>query len=211
MCDEITKAERALIDAAIAAGKVQEVALGVSAFPTPVWTGHKLEYATPEDAAMFKMRRLVFGAAPSAKIATRRAKVIEMHKSGMTPKQIAAELGETIDLIQRDIRQAGLSPRQGIDREWIKSEVARMHAEGMRRQDVADALGLSNSSLRRVLVKLGLKFSQFHPDHPYRKERAERKAEAIRLHKAGLGTAEISKRVGVTQNHIAKYLREGTQ
>lgn len=98
MSAEITNEERALIDAAIAAGKVQRVPRGVSS-ERIVWDGRTLVFEGVTGG--FAQRH----AGAAERIAKRRAKVAELVQAGMTTQQVAERLGCAASVVVTD-RQA---------------------------------------------------------------------------------------------------------
>lgn len=111
--DTISEDERALIDAAIAAGKVQKIPTGQSAFEINYrWDGRQLasiesegwRAATSRKKAKIRAKQEINQAAKAKReaIAKRREVVREMSAAGKSINQIAAHLGVERSVVKND-------------------------------------------------------------------------------------------------------------
>ena len=91
---QITPEERALIEAAIAAGKLKRIPQGVSS------------YNAAEGESWRKKHNTI--ARKTAIAQKRRAKVRAMHAQGKTTRETAEALGVSIGMVGDDIRALGL-------------------------------------------------------------------------------------------------------
>ena len=111
----ISPDERALIDAALAAGRVQKLPMGGTAQPGYVWDGktRKLVSTDPASAGwkgwqrMFTANRRARG--ETAAVDARRAKVASMVTDGTRSADIATALGVSITTVYADAKRAGVT------------------------------------------------------------------------------------------------------
>lgn len=181
MPDEITDEERALIDAAMAAGKVTRIEKGASAFDFS-------QKMTPEEA------RRIFnpwvGRPKDRKVEQRRKRVAALARNGQTADQIAQELQISRNIVYSDAKLEGASlppaPRTAPEpraknelpraprppkmkdpesKSAIRSRaiakrresIVRMFGEGKRPKEMAGALGCSEATVFADMAILGLK------------------------------------------------------
>lgn len=111
MPSTISKSDRALIDRAIAAGKVDKIAEGVSS-EEMIWCP-RLRSIVPVDPARRGMRRLNFGRPRCPKVADRRDRVSKMALTH-TVRQIADAFGVPPSTIRKDIEERGLTPLRDV-------------------------------------------------------------------------------------------------
>ena len=220
MSSEITAAERALIDAAIAAGRVTRVEPGASALYDYQWCPkradivhkdiiagikrppgyylNKLHHGgtkrrPPSDASGSKARPT--GAAREAYL----AQVRELHEAGVPRPEIAERLGKHYHTICDAFKALGLQPTPGVRRKRAdeierEARVRRLHAL------LTDGTVRTARELRAIL---GVKESRFwddmkalraqHPELKMARSMHERTAErraAIREVLAGAGPVE---------------------
>lgn len=116
MSSEITSHERALIDAAIAAGKVTRVPPGQSALWAYQWCpkDQKLKHvdtiAGIRHHPGFFLGRVQHGRKQSPEVAKRRAEVRRLHDAGLGRAEIAERLGTPYNTIVNDYEKLGLRP-----------------------------------------------------------------------------------------------------
>lgn len=115
---KLSSDDRALIDAAVRAGKVQTIPRGVSAIPQPVWDGKALVYPDGHDM----MRRRISaqylpgraGYVPP-EVSERRKKVLGLHAEGYGVTEIADLLSVSPNAIREDHKRLAIAPnRQAI-------------------------------------------------------------------------------------------------
>ena len=150
----LTEQERALIDAAVAQGKVRKCAPGESGHPGYRWCKKK-KALLPIDGG--KPWRPVMRKGPSPQVAARRARIADMAAT-MTVAQMAVALDVTESLVRQDLSALRVSfkrERPTLDEVAERREViARMTEKGMKRGEIAKALGITVHTVdkdRRVL------------------------------------------------------------
>lgn len=153
----LSQSDRALIDAALAAGRVQVVPVGASAFPVPVWRGDRLVLP---DGGREVLARIYGRTNRVAKAADFRAKVLAAHHNGMLPGQIATLLRAGEAAVRGQLSAAGMSPNI-LDREERRARMraARQicpHVVARRRR----VLGLMSAGIKLATIarQLGLHY-----------------------------------------------------
>lgn len=112
----ITPKERALIDQAIAEGRVTKVPPGVSGEPKYIYVDGHLRSTDPEQdrrATGWTRTRRPKGARGRATrdiLEARRARVRELHLQGWSGPKIAAELGVNTQTVYNDLTRMGMRP-----------------------------------------------------------------------------------------------------
>lgn len=173
--NSLTREDRALIDAAMAAGRVQVIPSGTSAYDYPVWTGTALRY--PEGDT----RRRTLGAAaftptkPAVpkvhgvlrRSQDRRRRMIEMISAGHLDVDIAADLGITLKWLRFMAAEAGvvlrsatLSRKPGHKKGGprapgaLSKQVAALIAAGLSVADIVAETGKTRKVIRYHLGQL---------------------------------------------------------
>ena len=149
--------ERALIDAAVAAGRVTRVPTGASSWPGYRWTGNQLREIDPDGAAAQTWRGRNKGAEIRAGVSLRnRAAVAADHAAGRTVAEIAAIHGLSHECVYRHVRailrkEGQQTPQQIRDAETARRRaiVASHLAEGKAVFAVARELGWPVSTVQR--------------------------------------------------------------
>lgn len=153
--------ERALIDAAIAAGRVQVIPTGQTSFVLPVWNGQQLVSAEPEKQraemirGMFAQRRQQ----PSAEQIDRRRAVALLHADGLSVAEMADRLGNDPATLRNDLRALDLVPHRSAPKPrpaimphiQMRHDTLRIMArEGHPAESIAAALGFTVATIRSM-------------------------------------------------------------
>lgn len=166
MSDRISSAERVLIDAAVASGRVQKIPLGVQTY-CDVWDENlgRVVYknAVTDISQDWKGKSRGAGLRVD-KIRARRAAVKRLAEAGKTAKQIAVDLGWSLELVRDDLGALGF--RAKSDREAARQKViddrrvrvAQMVKRGMTTTDihVSGEIDASCRTIRGDVSALGL-------------------------------------------------------
>lgn len=170
MPDIITKAERAAIDAAIAAGRVTKCQQGAMATAVQyVWEEGKgrtagLYQADGGNEGWRARKQIQFGRRSKSEGQERRKRVKAMMLEGMTQATIARELSVSDKTVKNDInilRDAGELP-PARHRSWRKIEAAEerrakvleMKRAGMKNAEIAAAFGVSVGTIKSDWAEL---------------------------------------------------------
>jgi DNA-binding NarL/FixJ family response regulator len=127
-----------------------------------------------------------------------RQDVERLAQSGLTSKQIAAELGVSPTTVARARHALGVSIRVS-QRHVDLDAVARLHGEGMLDKDIAEKLDASRDSVSRARKKLGL---------PRLRHTKVSREDVSRLHAEGLMDVEIAARLGIDPSTVAKVRKQ---
>lgn len=214
----LTADDRALIDAAVRAGKVQQVPQGASARPLPVWNGHQLVY--PGGHTMIRELRRVSFERASAAVRTargnRRGRVADLHAAGMPVRDIASEIGSTWKTVREDLRVLGLDPHPVPVRaraprapivmpavEARKARIAALAAEGRTADEISADVRLSAKAVRAIARHMGVEI--------VKSPKVFRKAAALREEVRAMVTqgrtqAEICAQLGIAANTLRGHL-----
>lgn len=193
--------DRALIEAALAAGKLQKIATGVSAFPLPVWDGKQL--VSPDwKARLVAAQSAHYRGLQARRIkeaAARRADVAAHHAAGHCSAEIARIVGVTIDTVRADLRLLDLSPNRPPKAEVSPQVMARnarlaqIIALNWSWKQIAADVGLTVGTVQAIAQRLGLRkaTSPRSTEVPA----IARRAQIATLLQAGAGQAEVRKSV----------------
>lgn len=158
---------RAAIDAALAAGRVTVVPQGTSGETLPVWNGTHLVY--PDGADRLRRAAAVCWKASQARalspeIAARRRRIMELHDAGHFTRDIANDLGVTMQVVWDDMRAMDVRPHKPPPRtgprrkpETPAAIVARRDAvyrlwdDGQTARSIASALDISLDTIEHDL------------------------------------------------------------
>jgi DNA invertase Pin-like site-specific DNA recombinase len=137
--------------------------------------------------------------------------IVRLHRSGMTPKEIASSLATSESTVYRRLRPFGMQRPRGrklrvpID----AAEIERRYRSGRTIEAVARELGVSDSVVYRRLKARGV---------PTRRrgevilaESAPRRREALRLHAEGRGAREIAAELGIALSTLYLWIRLETR
>lgn len=139
---------------------VKRVARGVSGQPLPVWNGSQLIY--PEAAKVSwraqqqaRARRDMEDPA----VVTRRARVVELHATGLCDAAIAEAMDISINRVRADRIRAKLSPHQDpaeAERHArIPNQIRALLALGYAAPAIGDELGVSANHVRKIIREKG--------------------------------------------------------
>lgn len=159
MSRAVSANDRALIDAAIAAGRVRRIPRGQSSFPLPVWNGSDLVYADGQNA----MRRTINAQAKGSRlgyvdpaVTARRRRVLEMHGRGLTVAEIVQAEKVSEYVIRMDHTRLGILPNNSVTAEDPRRAadarrvtVAKMRAANMSASRIAEALKVNITTIKR--------------------------------------------------------------
>lgn len=211
----LTAEDRALIDAALNAGKVTVVAQGATSRPLPVWDGKQLVY--PESARR-ELKAVSFGrrsASVAAQQSRRRERVAALHAQGLPTAAIASEIGADARTIREDLRALALvphraprvmPPRPATPHPAIearKARIAALAAEGCTADEISADVRLNAKAVRAIARHMGVAIAK----RPKVFREAAAKREEIRLRVAqGHTQAEICKALGMAANTLRAHL-----
>lgn len=211
----LTAEDRALIDAALTAGRVTVVAQGATSRPLPVWDGAKLVY--PESARR-ELKAVTFGrraASLAAQQSQRRQRVAALHAQGLTTAAIADELSVHARTIREDLRALALEPHRAPRVmpprpaaphpaiEARKLRIAALAAEGRTADEISADVRLSAKAVRAISRHMGVAIAK----RPKVFREAAAKREEVRLLVAqGRTQAEICKALGMAANTLRAHL-----
>ncbi|ATI41923.1 hypothetical protein CBW24_07850 [Pacificitalea manganoxidans] len=206
---ELTPEERALIDAAVAKGKVTQVAPGTTGYPPLVWCPHRnvLIYDNPADA----QRRQ---ALENPEVRERRAKLREMVEAGASREEMRKTLRISADLLKRDARLLGLelpepaNGQSGPDEELVRQVLTAFDGKKCLTR-IATEVGRHPDTVRKILKKNGLKCPAAPPSTTTLTvaQIAQRRAQVRRLIAGGMTAAETAKALGVKPATVSSDLR----
>lgn len=155
----ITQQERALIDEAIAAGRVTKIAEGKSSVPDVIWCpkGRRLVYVTPVNAGL-NFSGSAAGAAQRRRKAANRANIADLLRQGRTDVEIAQALGlgvTTVAVHRRELVASGAvpAPARSIP---LKTRIIDAFDPDLTATEIADLVGASRSHAVTVLKEAGL-------------------------------------------------------
>lgn len=156
--------DRALIDAALAAGRVTVVPRGVSAIPLPVWDEKLQRLVMPDAAGGWRAQiaagwRGARGGRPShPDVVARRERVAALHGQGLTVAQIMEATGLPDSLVRLDLSNLKLRahPARVVAAEDRRARIAALAWAGQRTAQIAEALGLTAERVYRIGLELGL-------------------------------------------------------
>lgn len=166
----MSEADRALIDAAVAAGKITKVAPGVAVSMTyPVWDGKALVYPDHEQRVKAAKQALFSGAAKPSdpKVKLRRKRVAEAHAEGKTIGEIAEVLDCSYRQVWNDLQALQLSPNpvkpQPAPPEdpriaTRRARIVAMAEGGSSIEQIASEIALPVSTARAIAAAIGVKF-----------------------------------------------------
>lgn len=163
MPDTLTPQERALIDAALAAGRVTVVPRGVSGLPLPVMdpaSGH-LRYAQPQGWVAARDARLMRRAHVPVDRETA-DEIVALRLHAVRPRDIAARLkieARIVHMVCRAARKSGVVfPEAGIgrpasDARARQARVAALFSAGQSYSEIAEAMGLTRGQVAGLLAR----------------------------------------------------------
>ncbi|WP_444666186.1 helix-turn-helix domain-containing protein [Cereibacter changlensis] len=112
----ISDSDRALIDAALAAGRLRRIPRGVSGLPVAVWDGAKLVYPEKDGGPSPKQGLSFARTTAPPELRARRAAVASLHAQGLCVTAIAAELGVHPQRVRDDHAVLRLAPHKPPER-----------------------------------------------------------------------------------------------
>ena len=112
----ISDSDRALIDAALAAGRLRRIPRGVSGLPVAVWDGAKLVYPEKDGGPAPKQGLSFARTTAPPELRARRAAVASLHAQGLCVTAIAAELGVHPQRVRDDHAVLRLAPHKPPER-----------------------------------------------------------------------------------------------
>ena len=130
----------------------------------------------------------------------RKRKAQRLYREGWTVPHIAARLGVRLPTAYKYVNERyWLQPSRVENRERART----LHGQGLPPWRIGKALGVTQRTAREYLRELGIIQSA---NATFSKGRAERMAEAHRLHEAGFGLRRIAARLGVHKHTVSNYL-----
>lgn len=209
--------DRALIEAALAAGRVTVVPRGVSSYPVPVWC-HKTNRLTyPDGATQFRAVQAAHwrgrrgGRAPHPDIVARRDLIAALHGQGRTVAEIVDATGHEEHIVRMDLAKLDLrcnraptpSARAAVGR---RDRVRAMAAEGKGAAEIAAAERCSVDLVCRIGRQLSLNLP--HPEAVARAGRIKALDDAVAgLVREGLSKQAIRARLGLSGEALRLSLR----
>lgn len=142
----------------------------------------------------------------------RRDLVLALHRQGLGETEIAAQVGVHHDTVRLDLRAlgvAGMSVEESrvmaveairAGRARREAEMVRLSGQGLLLGDIVQQTGVSESTVRRVLVRHGLM-----PDRQGMIE--ARRSEVYRMRMLGATLAQMVAALGVAETTISSDLR----
>lgn len=159
----LSKQDRALIDAALAAGRLQVIPRGVSGIPLPMWDAKVGDLRFPDGAE--RMRAQVSAGWRGARngrpshpdVLARRARVAELHAQGMTVAQIVAAADIPESLVRLDLSNQKLHAHRAdiaaaADR---RAQVKALAEAGKQTLEIAQALRMKPERAYRIGLQVG--------------------------------------------------------
>ena len=141
-------------------------------------------------------------AAIAARLAPRRAKVVEMYQQGILPLAIAKQLGWSPAVVYADLAHAGLSPGKRRILPATVERIVTMRQAGMTITQIERALGVCHLTVQRHTERAGL---------PTRSTQlTAAKHEAFRLYRVlrplGWSYQRIADRAGVSRGTLHRWI-----
>lgn len=178
MSGALSQKDRALIEAALAAGRARVIPRGVSGRPYPVWDGARLVDAPddPGTADPRQVRRQTWAARQRrARAGSRRAEILALTAEGLPVAQIAQRLGVADRTVRACLQDAGV-PINRLPRAALsalgravasrrpenpaiavrRATVAALYQQGETVAAMCRATGAGEGAVRGDLRKLGL-------------------------------------------------------
>lgn len=172
--------DRALIDAAIAEGRVKKIETGTWTLPIRVQGGRHAAYRLiqpgvpieecpvlcrrthQEIAAPVRKKREARAAASARRGSTRyaesrRAQYRDMIHRKLTVEQMASEAGVTVGRIRQVLREMGVDQSDRASCADLRPEYERLLAAGASVAEIAKAVGRGKTTVRDHLDQLGLR------------------------------------------------------
>jgi DNA-binding CsgD family transcriptional regulator len=209
--------ERAMIDAAIAAGRVTVVPRGVSGIPLPVWDDKLNGLRMPDGAAAYRAQvsagwRGARNGRPShPDVTARRERVAALHADGLTVAQIIAATGLHDSLVRLDLATLKLRahPARVVAGTEVRDRIGALVAEGRQTAEIAGIVGLSVERVYRLGRELGAAM-----DAPARVSNRDARRQVDAAVAAcvaeGLDKPAIRSRMGITHARLRQSLaRQG--
>lgn len=210
----LSREDRALIDAALAAGRVTVVPRGVSGIPLPVWCDKANGLRFPDGAE--RMRAQVSagwrgsrgGRTAHPDVTERRAKVADLHAQGMTVAQIVAATGQSDSLVRFDLGALSLRahPARVVAGKEVRARIAALLAENKQTAEIAGIVGLSIERVYRLGRELGAVMDP--PTRVIKSDALRQLDEAVAACVAeGLDKAAIRLRLCITGGRLRESLK----
>lgn len=169
--DPLTPAERALVEARVAAKDITILPMGATSFEVPVWDeqvrrlvfkGGAEHYRKGHSALLGRSPRKARVQPVPPHIVERRARVAEMHAQGLTMAQMVRAIGDVFPTtIRGDLDLLGLEPHpavhhNAIDHAARQARVRELAAQGLTSQQIAHEMGLSVRTIRTAIQGAGV-------------------------------------------------------
>lgn len=207
--------DRALIEAAVAAGRVTVVPRGVSGLPPMVWDGeaNALRYV---DRSQQPMRAKIAAGyrgrkgprPPHPDVLARRERLADLHGHGMTVAQIVAETGYSDSLVRLDMSKMKLHAHRAplVAAANRAAQVAALAAQGKDTQAIALATGLTAERVYRIGLRQDLGLAP--PVNSVWRAQVRAFDDAVRAAVAeGLTIAAIRQRLDVTAARLRESMK----
>ncbi len=207
--------DRALVDAAIAAGRVTVVPRGASGIPLPVWDPKVGDLRYPEGADRMRVQIAAgYRSGPSGPrgshpdIIARRERVAALHGQGLTVAQIVAQTGNPESLVRLDLSNLKLHAHRAqivaaADR---RDQVRALAANGQQTMAIAQALNLKPERVYRLGLQVGLRLDP--PVDSVRRDKLKAFDDAVAaLVAEGLTKGQIRVRLDVSAARVRESMR----
>jgi DNA-binding CsgD family transcriptional regulator len=206
--------QRAMIDEAVAAGRVTVVPRGVSGLVTPVWCAKakRLVYPDGKDRLAKSMKRGWHSthrhrpAHPD--VQARRDQVLAHHEAGRSVPQIMAAMGLAEAMVRQDLKRMQIQPNPArqVAAQDAQAQVRALAGLGKQTTEIALATGLNPERVYRIGLRLdlGLEWSEAGVR---RAQLAALDADVARLAAEGLTKAAIRLRLDVSAARVRESIK----
>lgn len=207
MADTITEEERALIDAALADGKITKVAPGVRAIvlrSDP--DANQLRYDTGEGSSPPPRWRST-GRPRDPAVTLRRQDVARLARAGLSKAQIAAQLHVGWQVVNKDLKEQGIAitpaPHPSVAAVAARDHQIAAAYDGVRTvQWFCEEFGVSTKVIRAALKRLGL--APINAPSPRDLRIKARRDQVARLAAEGLTAAQIAAKMPGVSYDVAR-------
>lgn len=131
----------------------------------------------------------------------KRKLIVELHKQGLTQKEIGIKIGITQPWVSRLLYAEGIKSRPRMIGKDLEKEFVNLYKDGKTLKEITDLYGFSTNAVRIHLKESGIKMLKGKPD---KKEIAL----MIRLQGEGKDALTIAKEIKRDRRTVRKYLAE---
>ena len=142
-------------------------------------------------------------------------RMIELYKRGLTIREVAKATGRPFQTVGQWLKRCGVS-RDTSQGHLVKSKawkerkrIAMLYQSGLTCREIANLIGCSDSTVRRILKRMGLdpRGRSYRGINFYRR-RLKLMQQAWRLHEEGLSLRRIAKEMGLHYSTVCNYVHE---